>query len=417
VTEPHLDSAVLLTVDVQADTLDGGALEIPGKSAAVPQIAGLCCAFRDAGLPIVHIVRLYLADGSNAEPVRKHLVSGPTPMLRPGTPGRLLAAGIVPDPLIELDDELLLSGQAQLIGDREVILYKPRWGLYPLVKELAGDGIPVAVTCRVLKLARQPYYRWLANPVTDTEYLEAHRANALFDAHRDDPEFGYRFLVAEANDAGEPMAERTAWRICSTNRWWSAFGKKRGNNGKAGPPVHDDLVSRDFTADVPNQLWLSDVTEHRAGEGKLYVCAIKDVFSNRIVGYIIDSRMKSRLATQALNSAVARRGDVAGCILHTDSGSQFRSRKFVHALHRYDMVGSMGRVGAAGDNAAMESFFSLLQKNVLNRRRWDTREQLRIAIVTWIERTYHRRRRQATLGRLTPVEFEAIMTTPASQAA
>ena len=77
----------------------------------------------------------------------------------------------------------------------------------------------------------------------------------------------------------------------------------------------------------------------------------------------------------------------------------------------------MGRVGAAGDNAAMESFFSLLQKNVLNRRSWTTREQLRIAIVIWIERTYHRRRRQASLGRLTPVEFEAIMSTPAALAA
>lgn len=81
------------------------------------------------------------------------------------------------------------------------------------------------------------------------------------------------------------------------------------------------------------------------------------------------------------------------------------------------MVGPMSRVGAAGDNAAMESFFSLLQKNVLDRRRWDTREELRIAIVTWIERAYHRCRRQSSLGRLAPVEFEAIITTPASQAA
>lgn len=284
--------------------------------------------------------------------------------------------------------------------------------------ELAADGIPVAVTCRVLKLARQPYYRWLANPITDAERTEAYRANALFDAHADDPEFGYRFLVAEAADAGQPMAERTAWRICSANRWWSVFGKRRrGKNGRVGPPVHDDLVGRDFTAAAPNQLWLADITEHMTGEGKLYCCAIKDVFSNRIVGYSIDTRMKSRLATQALNSAVARRGDVAGCILHTDRGSQFRSRKFVRALDYHDMVGSMGRVGAAGDNAAMESFFSLLQKNVLNRRRWDTREQLRIAIVTWIERTYHRRRRQLALGRLTPIEFETIMTTRTSQAA
>ncbi len=126
---------------------------------------------------------------------------------------------------------------------------------------------------------------------------------------------------------------------------------------------------------------------------------------------------KSKLAVAALNNAVARRGEVAGCILHTDRGSQFRSRRFVHALNLFGMSGSMGRVGAAGDNAAMESFFSLLQRNVLDRQRWHTREQLRIAIVTWIERTYHRRRRQARLGRLTPIEFETIMSPAARRAA
>ncbi len=299
--------------------------------------------------------------------------------------------------------------------------------MYPLVRELAEDGIPVTVTCRVLKIARQPYYRWLTHPVTDSDLEQAYRAHALFDAHRDDPEFGYRFLVDEAREAGEPMAERTAWRICSRQGWWSAFGKKRGKNGKRpGPPVHEDLCivtddkgrqRHEFTADAVNELWLTDITEHRTGEDKLYLCAIKDAYSNRIVGYSINSRMKSRLAVAALDNAVARRGDVAGCIVHSDRGSQFRSRRFVHALNRHDMVGSMGRVGAAGDNAAMESFFSLLQKNVLDRRPWATREELRIAIVTWIERTYHRRRWQAALGRLTPIEYETIMTTPATQAA
>jgi transposase InsO family protein len=294
--------------------------------------------------------------------------------------------------------------------------------MYPLVRELAEDGIPVTVTCRVLKIASQPYYRWLRCPVTDAELTAAYRANALFDAHRDDPEFGYRFLCDEARDAGEPMPERTAWKICSDLGWWSAFGKKRGRNGKKpGPAVHDDLVQRDFTASGPDQLWLADITEHPTREGKLYLCAVKDAYSNRIVGYSIDSRMKSRIAVAALSNAVARRradgADVAGCVLHTDRGSQFRSRKLVHRLHRHNMVGSMGRVGAAGDNAAMESFFSLLQKNVLNRRSWDTREELRIAIVTWIERTYHRRRRQAALGRLTPIEYEIIMPTTAIQAA
>ena len=183
-------------------------------------------------------------------------------------------------------------------------------------------------------------------------------------------EFGYRLLADEARAAGQAMADRTAWRICSGNGWWSAFGKKkgRGKGRKVGPPVHDDLVKRDFRADRPNRLWLADITEHRTGEGKLYLCAIKDVWSNRIVGYSIDSRMKSRLAVAALHNAAARRPDVAGCVLHTDRGSQFRSRKFVRALDRHRMAGSMGRVGAAGDNAAMESFFGLLQNNVLDRR-------------------------------------------------
>ncbi len=186
--------------------------------------------------------------------------------------------------------------------------------------ELAADGIPAAVTCRVLQIARQPYYRWLAHPVTDAELAAAYRADAVFDAHRDDPEFGYRFLADEARAAGQPMVERTAWKICSGMGWWSAFSRRRrrGKGGRPGPLVHDDLVKRDFTADGPNRLWLADITEHRTAQGKLYLCAIKDVWSNRIVGYSIDSRMKSRRAVNALHNAAARRGDVAGCTLHTD---------------------------------------------------------------------------------------------------
>ena len=140
-----------------------------------------------------------------------------------------------------------------------------------------------------------------------------------------------------------------------------------------------------------------------------------------IVGGSIGDRMKARLAVRALDNAAARRGadgrPVAGCILHSDRGSQPGSRKMQRALTRHSMIGSIGQVGAAGDTGAMESFFALLQKNVLDRRSWRTRDELRIAIVTWIERTYHRRRRQATLGRLTPVEYETIMTQTATQAA
>ncbi|MFJ8025798.1 DDE-type integrase/transposase/recombinase [Streptomyces sp. NPDC096311] len=224
------------------------------------------------------------------------------------------------------------------------------------MKELAVDGVPVTVTCRGLKLAGQPYYRWLSHLVTDAAIAEAHRANALFDAHCDDPEFGYRFLADEARSAGAAMADRTAWRICRDNSWWSVFGKKRSTK-RAGPPVHDDLVRRDFTADGPNRLWLADITEHATGEGELYLRAIKDVLGKRISGHPIDRRMQSRPAVAVLDNAVARREDVAGCILHRVRGLQIRSRRFVRALDGHWIAGSMGSVGAAGDNAAMESVF------------------------------------------------------------
>ena len=280
--------------------------------------------------------------------------------------------------------------------------------IYPLVVELAADGIPVTVSCRVLKLARQPYYRWKNTPVGDAVWVRAHRVNALFDAHGEDPTFGYRFLADEARRAGWRMSRRTAWKLCSdAGILSSAQRRRRGKGKKAGPPVFDDLVKRQFRADAPNRLWLTDITEHWTSEGKLYCCAIKDVFSNKIVGYSIADRMTAKLAVDALQNAVTARGDVAGCILHADRGSQFRSRAMAKALRRHRMAGSMGRVGAAGDNAAMESFWPLLQTNVLNQQRWASRNELRLAIVVWIERKYHRQRAQDTLGGLTPIEFEA----------
>jgi hypothetical protein len=274
------------------------------------------------------------------------------------------------------------------------------------------------VTCRVLKLARQPYYRWLAAAIGARELDEAHLANALFDAHRDDPEFGYRLLADEAARAGHRACDRRVWRICAANGWWSAFGKPRSRGGKkAGPPAHDDLVLRRFRAEAPKPVVA--VGHHRAPHGRGQGLPLRD--QGRVLQpdrrYSISDRMTSQIAVNAPVSAVQRRRAVAGCVVHSDRGSQFRSRKVARALARHALVDSMGQVASAGDNAAMESFFSLLQNNVLNRRRWATREDLRIAIITWIERTYHRRRRQHRLGRLTPIEFETIMATQVALAA
>jgi putative transposase len=278
---------------------------------------------------------------------------------------------------------------------------------YPLVEDLAAGGVPVAVTCRVLGFSTQAYYAWKAVPVTRRDLNDAYLINAALDIHRDDPAFGHRFIADELPAHGVTAGVNRVARLCQQQKIWSVFAKKKGLTRRAGPPVHDDLVQKVFTADTANQLWLTDITEHPTAEGKLYLCAIKDMHSGRIVGYSIDTRMTASLAVSALRNAIALRKP-AGTIVHSDRGSQFRSRKFVNTLRRNSLRGSMGRVGACGDNAAMESFFALLQNNVLDRQRWRTREELRLAIVVWIEKTYHRRRRQARLGRLTPIEFETI---------
>ena len=279
--------------------------------------------------------------------------------------------------------------------------------MYPLVTDLADEGIPVALTCRVLGFSKQGYFKWRARPICDRDLSDAYLINDAIDAHGDDPGFGYRFISDELEALGHVASENRVQRLCSLQGIFSVHSKKRGLNRRPGPPVHDDLVQRDFSAANINELWLTDISEHPTGEGKLYLCAVKDACSTRIVGYSLDGRMPAALAVNALNNALSTR-NAPNAIIHSDRGSQFRSRAFVRVLKEAELRGSMGRVGTCADNAAMESFFSLLQKNVLNSKRWKTREDLRLAIATWIEKTYNRRRRQRGLGRLTPVEYEAI---------
>jgi len=253
---------------------------------------------------------------------------------------------------------------------------------YPLVQELAAEGFPVRLTCGVLGFSTQAFYKWAAEPICERDLHDAHLTNAIIDIHADDPEFGYRFIADELEREGHQAGEGRVHRLCREHRIWSSTTKKGRRATKTpGPAVHDDLVQRDFSAPGPDLVWLTDITEHPTSEGKLYACAIKDVFSNRIVGYALSDRMTADLAVRALRSAVARRQPRGTVVVHSDRGGQFRSRKFRAVLKANDLTGSMGRVSSAGDNAAMESFYSLLQKNVLNRRRWRTRDELAHAII------------------------------------
>ena len=180
--------------------------------------------------------------------------------------------------------------------------------MYPLVRELAADGIPVAVTCRVLKIAQTALLPVAGRP--------GHRRRLGRGAPGERPvrrpPRGPGVRLPAAGRRG-PRGRAGRWRIAprggsarpTAGGRCSASPRPTAKARRAGAPAHDDLVARDFTADAPNRLWLTDITEHWTGEGKLYLCAIKDVCSNRIVGYSIDSRMKSRLAVAALDNAVA----------------------------------------------------------------------------------------------------------------
>jgi putative transposase len=231
----------------------------------------------------------------------------------------------------------------------------------------------------------------------------------MVDIHAGDPEFGYRFIADEVTRRGLGASENRVHRLCRQQRIWSVTTRKGRSAKREGPPVHDDLVQRAFNPDALDRLWLTDITEHPTAEGKLYLCAVKDACSNRIVGYATGPRMTARLAVAALLLAIVRRNPTGTVVVHSDRGSQFRSRDYVSTLNSASLKGSMGRVGAAGDNAAMESFFSLLQKKrpepqeLGHKRRALKRDhQLDRADL-------HHRRRQRALGKLTPIEFETLL--------
>lgn len=175
------------------------------------------------------------------------------------------------------------------------------------------------MTCRVLGFSKQAYYKQRANPVSRRDWDDAHLVDAARSIHQDDPVFGYRFITDELKaEHGIEASENRVHRLCKAHGIYSVLARKRGRWARPKEPVHDDLVRREFSAKAANELWFADITEHPTAEGKLYLCAIKDAFSGRIVGYSMDSRMKASLAVAALNNAIARRGPV-GTIVHSDS--------------------------------------------------------------------------------------------------
>jgi transposase InsO family protein len=169
----------------------------------------------------------------------------------------------------------------------------------------------------------------------------------------------------------------------------------------------EDLVERNFTATRPNELWLTDITEHASTEGKVYCCVVLDLFSRRAVGWSIGRRCDTALVSDALSMAADARMTLE-TVIHSDHGSQFTSWGFTENVRRLGLLSSMGTVGDCYDNAPMESFWGSMQVELLNRQRWTTRVELSAAMADWIVNFYNPCRRHSSLGYLTPDEFELL---------
>lgn len=179
----------------------------------------------------------------------------------------------------------------------------------------------------------------------------------------------------------------------------------------AGPSA--DLVNRQFSVGGPNRLWITDVTEHPTGGGRLYCAAVLDAYSRLVIGWSLAEHMRTELVTDALGMAILRRQPSAeSTILHSDHGAQYTSFAFGQRLRKAGLLGSMGSVGDCFDNAMMESFWGTMQLELLDSQQWQTREELANAIFEWIECWYNPKRRHSSIGMHSPVTFEGLHPAP-----
>jgi transposase InsO family protein len=216
-------------------------------------------------------------------------------------------------------------------------------------------------------------------------------------------------VVQALNNLGYP--ERVGCRVVGLHRSTGLKGlpgPKKRNSNKANETIGSDLVERNFIATAPNELWLTDITEHPTREGKVYCCVVLDLYSRKVVGWAIDRRCEAVLVNDALSKAAGTRITSPATVIQSDHGVQFTSWAFSENVRRLGLLGSMGTVGDCYDNAPMESFWGSMQIELLKRQRWSAVAELSAAVAEWIEEFYNPVRRHSSLGYLSPNEYEAL---------
>ncbi len=268
---------------------------------------------------------------------------------------------------------------------------------------------PVAVLCRILGASKSGYYAWRSRPPSKRSRQDALLTEKICEIHNRSREtYGYPRVHAELRSLGIGCGRRRVARLMRAAGIRGCMkGPKRAitrRDPRAAPAP--DLLRRDFVADQPNKVWLADITYIPTREGFLYLAFILDTHSRRIVGWSMNSHMRTELVVDALEMAVWKRKPVAGLVHHSDRGVQYTAISFGKRLEEVGIVPSMGRTGTALDNAMAESFIATLKTELVHRRRFATREVARSAIFEYLEGFYNRRRLHSALSYQSPADYE-----------
>lgn len=278
--------------------------------------------------------------------------------------------------------------------------------------------LPVEACCRTMKVSRSAFYLWRHRQTNPTARMlaDAELGDVVVKIHDQSfGTYGRRRVTAELRlGLGRHVNHKRVQRLMA-ERSLTGVTRRRRTKGctrsRADDERSDDLVHRQFRPAGPNRLWVQDVTQHRSDEGWVYLAVVIDAWSRRVVGWSIADHMRKELVADAIDMATLRRRPPEGAIAHSDHGSNYCSWLFGQRLRRAGLLGSMGTIGDALDNAVAESFFASLQCELLDRHTWPTRAGLARAIFTWIETFYNPTRRHSTLGYLSPVDFETTTAT------
>ena len=310
--------------------------------------------------------------------------------------------------IAELESELATVKRASaLFAEGRVV--RPK-ALFAIVETLAREGHGTKRVCRILAVAPSGFFRWRSQPPSDRAIRRAWLSDVVVQIHvQSRGTYGYRRIRAELADGFDQVVSRKLIRSIMAEQ--GICGLPRRRRGKPNPYLREtteDLVNRVFARDAPNQLWMTDITEHPTREGKVYCCAVIDAWSRKVVGWSIDRRPTASMVNAALGMAIAARKPGPSTVIHADHGSQFTSWTFSQKVRSAGLAQSLGTVGDAFDNAVVESFWGRMQTELLNRKRWSTRVELSSAIFDWIEVFYNRTRRHSSLGMMSPVAYEKL---------